>query len=332
QIEAIIAPPGFRSKPKTDSNKSFRIRGSNFNSRFCVSCREGGQLVCCDDCPASFHLLCHEPPLTIDDLPKGRWICHRCENSEVNADENLPSTSEEMCEKNAAVFAAKGRDDDRAKKVSDSERNIIAAISAISKNESRTTHPLLLLAKAASVMNSSEFVLPPEFRNELEFPGIADVAPPGQELICLLALDRLKQISQQSSIRLNPPQHFNERQFEILCYSRYGIKVNGVSYSISLDSSSDALPAYDFYANLNEDRVRTCVPELLFHTYCDSRPSPKHQIGRLLHSACLCDEEKCSSSPWDGGAVLHHGALVEFGCLKFVFADTNRSLSCTSFV
>ncbi len=43
---------------------------------FCRVCKEGGELLCCDSCPSSYHLKCCEPPL--DDVPDGNWTCPRC--------------------------------------------------------------------------------------------------------------------------------------------------------------------------------------------------------------------------------------------------------------
>ena len=47
------------------------------NHDYCDACKEGGDLLCCDRCPAAFHLLCHDPPLEDADIPPGEWICRR---------------------------------------------------------------------------------------------------------------------------------------------------------------------------------------------------------------------------------------------------------------
>ncbi|KAE9417041.1 hypothetical protein Angca_003169, partial [Angiostrongylus cantonensis] len=45
---------------------------------------EGGELLCCDVCPASFHLLCHEPIIRREAIPRGRWLCNRCRRATRN--------------------------------------------------------------------------------------------------------------------------------------------------------------------------------------------------------------------------------------------------------
>ncbi|XP_076826759.1 chromodomain-helicase-DNA-binding protein 4 isoform X2 [Brachyhypopomus gauderio] len=43
---------------------------------FCRVCKDGGELLCCDTCPSSYHLHCLNPPLP--DIPNGEWVCPRC--------------------------------------------------------------------------------------------------------------------------------------------------------------------------------------------------------------------------------------------------------------
>uniref|UniRef100_A0A8B9LC63 Chromodomain helicase DNA binding protein 4 n=1 Tax=Astyanax mexicanus TaxID=7994 RepID=A0A8B9LC63_ASTMX len=45
---------------------------------FCRVCKDGGELLCCDTCPSSYHLHCLNPPLP--DIPNGEWICPRCQS------------------------------------------------------------------------------------------------------------------------------------------------------------------------------------------------------------------------------------------------------------
>uniref|UniRef100_A0A8D2M506 Chromodomain helicase DNA binding protein 5 n=1 Tax=Zonotrichia albicollis TaxID=44394 RepID=A0A8D2M506_ZONAL len=43
---------------------------------FCRVCKDGGELLCCDTCPSSYHLHCLNPPLP--EIPNGEWLCPRC--------------------------------------------------------------------------------------------------------------------------------------------------------------------------------------------------------------------------------------------------------------
>ncbi|KAJ9139573.1 hypothetical protein P3X46_030297 [Hevea brasiliensis] len=42
----------------------------------CVICGNGGELLCCDTCPCTFHLQCLNPPL--ESIPPGNWQCENC--------------------------------------------------------------------------------------------------------------------------------------------------------------------------------------------------------------------------------------------------------------
>uniref|UniRef100_A0A0D9W543 DNA 3'-5' helicase n=1 Tax=Leersia perrieri TaxID=77586 RepID=A0A0D9W543_9ORYZ len=44
------------------------------NDDTCGLCGDGGELICCDNCPASYHLDC----LPCQDIPDGTWYCYRC--------------------------------------------------------------------------------------------------------------------------------------------------------------------------------------------------------------------------------------------------------------
>jgi len=42
----------------------------------CRLCGDGGELLCCDSCPSSYHTYCCVP--AIEDVPEGDWHCPRC--------------------------------------------------------------------------------------------------------------------------------------------------------------------------------------------------------------------------------------------------------------
>lgn len=85
EIQALIAPPTSEEekkskKPRKNGKKHDLKNGSgkSNNNEYCNYCKEGGDLLCCDKCPAAFHLTCNDPPLDEDDIPPGDWLCKRC--------------------------------------------------------------------------------------------------------------------------------------------------------------------------------------------------------------------------------------------------------------
>lgn len=50
------------------------------NEDHCHVCGDGGELLCCDRCPLSFHLACLDPPLSQEEfeLLPDEWFCVKC--------------------------------------------------------------------------------------------------------------------------------------------------------------------------------------------------------------------------------------------------------------
>lgn len=46
------------------------------NTDNCCLCNQGGSLLCCDGCPASYHLRCIGEQAK--SLPEGEWLCPEC--------------------------------------------------------------------------------------------------------------------------------------------------------------------------------------------------------------------------------------------------------------
>lgn len=51
------------------------------NDDYCAACHQGGDVLCCDQCPRVYHLQCHVPVLTA--VPSGAFVCTLCEEGLV---------------------------------------------------------------------------------------------------------------------------------------------------------------------------------------------------------------------------------------------------------
>ncbi|XP_046385896.1 PHD finger protein 12 [Ischnura elegans] len=186
QIQALIAPPvsedGQKSKKKEgkELHPYYKRPGKGHNHDSCDACSEGGDLLCCDRCPASFHLQCHDPPLEKEDIPVGEWLCHCCkvtrasEECQVVKGEDIPDNKLRGTKKketsNDHPETLEKNDDGRnsrrkpgfSEEVADGNDN---------RSDAGKCHPLQLLAKAASMMNPKQFELPRDMMISVPFPG-----------------------------------------------------------------------------------------------------------------------------------------------------------------
>ncbi|WWC63404.1 uncharacterized protein I303_106004 [Kwoniella dejecticola CBS 10117] len=70
------------------------------NQDFCSACRGIGRFLCCDGCPRSFHFMCLEPPLRIDELPEEEiWYCKQCKAELERELKPIPMTFKQLTKK-----------------------------------------------------------------------------------------------------------------------------------------------------------------------------------------------------------------------------------------
>ena len=53
-----------------------RSGNKKFNRELCSICRDGGNLLLCDNCPRSFHIECLK--IKEENIPEGKWYCPMC--------------------------------------------------------------------------------------------------------------------------------------------------------------------------------------------------------------------------------------------------------------
>ncbi|XP_052151231.1 increased DNA methylation 1-like [Oryza glaberrima] len=89
QVEAWSAE--FLSRKCDASGR--KVEAMDENDDTCGFCGDGGELLCCDNCPSTYHQTC----LSDQELPEGSWYCHNC---------TCRSCGNPLSEKEVSTFSA----------------------------------------------------------------------------------------------------------------------------------------------------------------------------------------------------------------------------------
>ncbi|XP_060806635.1 PHD finger protein 12 [Amyelois transitella] len=166
-IRALIKPPDEEvnaPKPKKPQHPYYKRPGKGHNHDSCDACGEGGDLICCDRCPASFHLGCYDPPLDEDDIPAGLWLCRECQASDDKAPSSRSSRAQSPADKSDAekkTRSLRSRVNSKRSKSRDDE----------DKEPEKEPTPMEILVRAAKIMNPRQFELPSDMKIKFAFPG-----------------------------------------------------------------------------------------------------------------------------------------------------------------
>ncbi|KAH8304619.1 hypothetical protein KR018_001737, partial [Drosophila ironensis] len=207
QIKQLIRPPPNEDEKMSQRSSStkhpyYRRPGRGHNHDYCDACEEGGNLLCCDRCTASFHLQCHDPPLSEEDIPSGQWLCHSClmtkiiqpptTSSKASSVERVPSAGSLPSRANTPSsgelesIPLKIRN---LRKRSNSERNSTEKLLAKmplavqrALDPHKRPNPLDDIIRAAAMMNPRQFTLPSELELHTQFPGNDKIQPVQQPL------------------------------------------------------------------------------------------------------------------------------------------------------
>ncbi|KAI9220182.1 hypothetical protein BC828DRAFT_384126 [Blastocladiella britannica] len=70
----------YASRRYVADNRTTRAQANQArpNEDICASCGSCGSLLCCDECPRSFHAICLDPPLDPAQIPDNVWMCREC--------------------------------------------------------------------------------------------------------------------------------------------------------------------------------------------------------------------------------------------------------------
>lgn len=176
-IQALIKPPESGEVSKLPGKKHhhyYRKPGRGHNNDTCDACGEGGDLICCDRCPSSFHLGCHDPPLSEQDIPNGLWICHTCKMTDQSSplQENRQGNTPADVSQIAKIKKMRNRSSSLKTSATSASTEISTNVEVENDlDDVSNLSPLDQLIRAARILNPRQFELPREINSPFPFPG-----------------------------------------------------------------------------------------------------------------------------------------------------------------
>ncbi|XP_010909175.1 protein CHROMATIN REMODELING 4 isoform X2 [Elaeis guineensis] len=83
-----------------------KVKGHDGHYFECVECDLGGNLLCCDSCPRTYHLQCLSPPLKR--APPGKWLCPKCCEQKDNMETLANAESNPRRARTKSIFEKSG--------------------------------------------------------------------------------------------------------------------------------------------------------------------------------------------------------------------------------
>merc|ERR1712130_959733 len=128
---------------------------------------------------------------------------------------------------------------------------------------------------------------------------------------------------------------FNDsKRWEVLNYSPFGLRVDGIQYGLETSTESEDLEDFErgfrgFLQPIATQRVRDSFADRV-HQLKGSMVFRDDKFAKLnkKQSPSESDEEfELSAAPstppvsgWEAAAPLHHGSVITLGCFQFIFA------------
>ncbi|GMN64032.1 hypothetical protein TIFTF001_033108 [Ficus carica] len=139
-----------KRKVKTEiinERASSKKKGNDGYFYECVVCDLGGNLLCCDNCPRTYHLQCLNPPLKR--IPMGKWQCPTCQKGVLlEPTSNLDTVSKRARTKTVTMKSGSGMKSSEREKISPIFGNtIIAKKRSLSKGKSALSRGIKSLEK-----------------------------------------------------------------------------------------------------------------------------------------------------------------------------------------